>query len=187
MDILGSIIHLVELVQLGEIEVYNEISVQHELGIILRSGLPEGLKIQFERPVDYFGLNRNDFVKREIDITAFSLDKSTKHAVEIKYPRNGQYPEQMFSSCKDILFLEQLLRAGFSTCHFLMLADDPLFYERGSKIGIYENFRGNKPISGTIRKPTHPKDKLITISGTYSVIWKSIRDSLKSFSLKIQN
>ncbi len=28
--------------------------------------------------------------------------------VELKFPRNGQHPEQMYSFCKDIVFAEQL-------------------------------------------------------------------------------
>ncbi len=28
--------------------------------------------------------------------------------LELKYPRNGQHPEQMFSFCKEIAFVEEL-------------------------------------------------------------------------------
>ncbi len=37
----------------NKIELYNEFSLQHELGIYLRDKLPE-YKIQFERNVSYF-------------------------------------------------------------------------------------------------------------------------------------
>ena len=95
-------------VRLGKIEIYNEFSLQHELGIFLRNRLSR-YKIQFERNVSYFGFNKNDYVKREIDISVCNPDKNLLYAaIELKYPRNGQYPEQMYSFCKDISFVEQL-------------------------------------------------------------------------------
>ncbi len=183
--ILFSIDRLVKLIQASEIKIYNEFGVQHELGIILRSNISGRMKVQFERSVNYFGLKRIEYIKKEIDISIFSMDQSIKYAIEIKSPRNGQYPEQMYSSCKDIVFLEQLVNGGFNACFFLMIVDDPLFYQNGNKTGIYRNFRGSKPINGEFRKPTGEKDELIIISGTYPVIWKTIQGSLKYFSLVI--
>lgn len=54
----------------GEIEVYNEFSLQHELGIFLRESL-NGYKVQFERNVSFFGINSKETVKKEIDISIF--------------------------------------------------------------------------------------------------------------------
>jgi hypothetical protein len=48
----------------GNIEIYNEFSLQHELGIYLRGSL-NNKKVQFERNVSFFGLNKANFVKRE--------------------------------------------------------------------------------------------------------------------------
>lgn len=59
---------------------------------------------------------------------------------KLKYPRNGQYPEQMYSFCKDILFIEQLKQAGFARTLLIIFADDPLFYN-GYGGGIYDYFR----------------------------------------------
>jgi len=59
----------------GRIAIYNEFSLQHELGIFLRGQIPE-YRVQFERNVSYFALSKARFVKREIDITVFSPDKS---------------------------------------------------------------------------------------------------------------
>src|SRR3989338_2335071 len=101
-----------EAVSRRQIEIYNEFSLQHELGIFLRTDLPQE-KVQFERDVLFF-FRPGEFIKKEIDISVFSPDKSKLHyAIELKFPRNGQYPEQMFSFCKDILFAEQLKRSGF--------------------------------------------------------------------------
>jgi hypothetical protein len=124
------------LVAQGQVEIYNEFSLQHELGLYLRSTI-QNAKVQFERNVSFFFPPPFDFLKKEIDISVFSADKANKYcAVELKFPRNGQYPEQMFSFCKDIGFLEQLKRAGFEKAYFIVFADDRLFYE-GSTEGIY--------------------------------------------------
>ena len=102
-----------ELVKTKEVEIYNEFSLQHELGIFLRHTTPD-LKVQFERNVSYFDANKADFEKKEIDLCLFSHDqKNLACAMELKFPRNGQVPESMFSFCKDIAFLEQLKQNGF--------------------------------------------------------------------------
>ena len=136
----------------NRIEIYNEFSFQHELGIFLRNKLPDS-KIQFERNVSYFNAAKSDFIKKEIDVTIFKNTKDLDCAIELKYPRNGQVPESIFSFCKDIKFLEQLIKLGFKSAYFIVVADDPLFYS-GSANGIYGFFRGSKTITGEIRKPT---------------------------------
>ena len=137
-------------------EIYNEFSFQHELGIHLRNRLPE-FKVEFERNVTQFGFEKSKFVKREIDISIIGRQSGNLEGViELKYPRNGQVPETMFSFCKDISFLEQLQSAGFNQCIFVSLADDPLFYS-GQCEGISGLFRGVERIHGTIQKPTGKK------------------------------
>lgn len=50
-----------------------------------------------------------DTVKLEIDIVVNKgRIMGPKYAVELKFPGNGQHPEQMFSFAKDIMFMEQL-------------------------------------------------------------------------------
>jgi hypothetical protein len=85
-------------------ELHNEFSLQHELGISLRGKLP-ARKVQFERNVFFFFPSKASFTKREIDISVFSPGtKELAYAIELKYPRNGQYTEQMFSFCEDVAF-----------------------------------------------------------------------------------
>jgi hypothetical protein len=157
----------------GAIEIYNEFSLQHELGIFLRNHLKD-CKIYFERNVSYFNFNKSKFEKKEIDISIISANSGERlSAIELKYPRNGQVPESMFSFCKDISFLEQLVSSGFQSAYFLALADDPLFYS-GNCSGIYGHFRGSNPITGSIIKPTGSRDKQITILGSYTAIWLPI-------------
>lgn len=132
--------NFVEKIAKGEIEIYNEFSLQHEMGIFLRSTFPD-YKVQFERNVSFY-FSTGEFIKREIDIAIYSPNKQeppTPHyAIELKFPRNGQYPEQMFSCCKDILFAEQLKKReskrGFERTFLIILADNHLFYE--SKIAM---------------------------------------------------
>ena len=92
-----------QLVANEHVEVYNEFSFQHELGIFLRNRLTE-YKVEFERNTKFFGID--GLKKHEIDIVVYN--KISKFAIELKYPQNGQYPEQMFSFVKDIAFMEQL-------------------------------------------------------------------------------
>ncbi len=162
----------------GKAEIYNEFSVQHELGIFLRERIGAEYKVQFERPVSFFGIDRVKTRKKEIDIAVFSKDRRLRHAIELKFPRSGQHPEQMFKACEDICFVEQLVGAGFSTGHFVMVADDPLFYSGPSSIGIYRYFRGGTPLCGVVTKPTGAKDDQVEIKGTHRVAWIPVLKAL---------
>ena len=155
----------------GEIEVYNEFSLQHELGIFLRDRLTD-YKVQFERNTRYFDIS--DTIKHEIDIVVFN--DSERYAIELKYPLNGQYPEQMFAFIKDIKFMEELKQAGFSDTYCLTLVQDKKFFSGKKQDGIYSYFRGKKSIHGIITKPTGHKNELIKIKGTYSIEWIIDRD-----------
>lgn len=168
---------LVAELKSGKIEIYNEFSLQHETGILMRQALPES-SVQFERNISFFGFDKTGFEKREIDISVFASAQNPLQAVELKFPRNGQHPEQMFSFCKDIAFLEQLVEAGFDSGYFLAFADDPLFY-KGSSHGIYAHFRNGLPLTGEIPKPTGNSNKTVTIRGSYQIDWKPVFRSLK--------
>ena len=172
-ELTNLVVAFAESVGSGRIEVYNEFSLQHELGAFIRGMLPK-YKVQFERNVMFFFRSKAAFTKREIDLSVFSPDTNElKYAVELKYPRNGQYPEQMFSFCKDIAFVEEMAAAGFSATALVIFADDPLFY-RGSTEGIYGFFRGERLLHGRIQKPTGNKDADVEVRGSYSVRWKPV-------------
>ena len=159
----------------GHIEIYNEFSLQHELGIFLREKKVAD-QVQFERNVSYFQFPRSSFAKKEIDVTCFdTFQTQLRLAVELKYPRAGQFPEQMFSFCRDIAFLEELKEAGFSNCLFLVVVEQRPFYS-GRADGIYKYFRGGEPLYGKIVKPTGAKDHEVMIEGKYVIRWKELRD-----------
>lgn len=160
----------------NNVVVYNEFSLQHELGIYLRNNL-KSKKVEFERNVKYFGLQKSQFIKKEIDISIY--DNKNYCAIELKFPRNGQYPESMYNFCKDIKFLEELKSNGFDKCYFIALVDNKKFYSSTNlqNTGIYAPFRteGANPIpslDGTIIKPTGGNNTYIILNGIYQVKWQ---------------
>lgn len=162
------------------VEVYNEFSLQHELGFYLREHY-SNYRVQFERNISHFGGEAKNFKKREIDIAVFEESpRELLCAIELKFPRNGQVPEQMFSFCKDIQFAEELLSLGFKSASVLTLAEDPLFYQ-GSTQGIYGYFRGDKLLTGRIVKPTGLKDDEVNIRGQYIINWRPLLNKLHYF------
>lgn len=185
IDFRTNVVSYFELVRKNEIEIYNEISLQLELGVYLRTVLGKSFKVEFERPSDHFDSSALNLEKKEIDLVVSAKDGSEKYAFEFKYPRHGQYPERMFKACQDICFLEQLCRFGFSRGYFVMVADDSLFFNLNQNAtGIYSHFRAGTPIHGHINKPTG-KDKGrigVNIDGIYSIIWNFI-DEKRRYTL----
>jgi hypothetical protein len=167
------------------IEIYNEFSFQHELGIFLRKEL-DSYKIQFERNVSYFSIDSKT-IKKEIDISIFNNDKTEKYAIELKHPLNGQYPEQMYSFVKDIKFMEELKENGFKKNALVTLVSDRPFYEGRNNDGIYKCFREEYKVYGDIFKPTGPNKgkEFISIKGDYSFTWQDLNGSRKYFVIEI--
>lgn len=179
-----------------DILVYNEISLQLELGLYLRQ---KGYTVRFERNIgEYVDVDKtSNFVKKEIDIVAYKGEnelEAKKIAIELKFPRNGQYPEQMFSFIKDIKFMEQVKNAKlkdvckegkFAETYVLTLVDNKNFYlsNRG-KNKIYSYFRKNGvdiPKREIIEKPTGNKEecketiKSIELNNQYKSEWKELK------------
>lgn len=163
----GLLQDFMSLVEEKKIEIYNEFSLQHELGIFLRENLKE-YKVEFERNVKFFGLQGT--TKHEIDIVIYN--KKEKYAIELKHPLNGQHPEQMFSFIKDICFMEELEKLGFNKTYCLTVVTDKNFYSGEKKDGIYSFFRGGKIIKGKICKPTGKKDELLEVKNEYAIKWQ---------------
>ena len=171
-----------EKIKKNKIDVYNEFSLQHEFGIFLRNQIRD-YKIEFERNVAHFGFDRTQFIKKEADISVY-IDSNLNSIIELKYPRNGQVPEQMFSFVKDLKFLEQLTSRGFQRGYLIVLTDDPLFYS-GKKEGIYSYFRSKKIITGTFHKPTGKKNETIQLTNEYFASWKDLKNNLKYCVLEV--
>jgi len=203
----------------GEIEVYNEFSLQHELGIYLRKeSLKYGkYKVQFEKnSLDVLGYEKpfpqNELEKRfgnkkirkkEIDIVIVEeksdSDKNLIVSIELKYPRNGQVPESMYSFVKDLRFLEGLTKKGdqnekcFDKGYFICVVDDPLFYEiKYKKDGIYKYFRNEDYgviIPKTTRKPTGKNktssDFDLELDKEYNEKWEPIENERKYLIIEV--
>jgi hypothetical protein len=186
VNIKGLINEFIKLLISKRIEIYNEFSLQHELGIYLKDNLPQ-YKIQFERNISFFRIIGTPFVKKEIDISIFSPDNKEKYAIELKYPTNGQYPEQMFAFIKDIRFMEQMKENGFNSTFCLAIVDDELFYCKGNNEGIYAYFRNNKIITGRVYKPTGEGKTTIyiTLSNEYRINWKVFSDKFAYYLIEI--
>lgn len=173
-------------VQENHIEIYNEFSLQHELGIFLRESLPQ-YKVQFERNVSYFSSNHST-IKKEIDISIFSEDKLEKYAIELKCPLNRQYPEQLYSFTKDIKFMEELRGLGFTKTACVVLVSDKPFYQGKNNNGIYKFFREEYAVYGDIYKPTGSgkNEDLITLEGNYKVEWNDLNAHSKFYVIEIE-
>lgn len=167
------------------VEVYNEFSVQFELAMFLRSHLASRFSVQLERNIGYFNLEKATFIKREMDIVVFSQSPIERHCIEIKFPLQGQYPEQMFSACKDVRFLEQLVESGFNSGCFLMLANEAGFYGDRGPTGIYQMFRAEKLTQGMVQKPTGSRDEVLHLSGNYRIEWQPLFASLRYFVIEV--
>lgn len=193
--------------------IYNEFSLQHELGIHLRNELGEGYKVQFERNIKDLQIainintqknNNGEYEcksKSEIDIIVLSPKQERLAAIELKFPRNGQHPEQMYSFCKDIRFMEGVSKKygptnGFEKTFCLTLVDEDLFYStEGGLItdDIYSYFRTDKKkkedipyIAKEVHKPTgkdEEKKQYLRIKGLHKIVWKSlnVKNSKKTY------
>jgi len=185
IDFKDLIEHFFVKVRINNIAIYNEFSLQHELGVYLRNMLPS-YRVQFERNVSYFFAQKHT-VKKEIDIVVFSHDGKEKYAVEIKCPLNGQYPEQMYSFVRDLKFMEELKHLGFSrTCSLVLVSDRP-FYQGDNITSIYKYFRKEFRLYGKINKPTGEKknDECIELIGDYQFEWQPLDSNRKYYMIEI--
>lgn len=161
----------------------NEISLQIELTIALRQAL-QNYGVFCEKNIRSYFEDSNGFEKKEIDISIHNLNDVNNfyHAIELKHPRNGQTPEQMFSFVNDIRFLEQIKSRKNTPdhCYFIALCG-PEFYNSNRKMdGIYAYFRSDgvdppKPLTGSISRG----DRSIHLVGSYQVDWHKFAGELR--------
>jgi len=161
----------------GEIELYNEAGLQHELGFYLKSVLNSSCTIQLERNISAILGNKKGLHKNEIDI--FIKNGDRKIAIELKMPVNKQIPKRMELTFKDVRFLEQLKTKGFDECYLLFTSNVKSFWESRREQKIYAYF--NDGIIKTLYKEDVPvflkesKDTLIPITNEYEFTWKDLK------------
>jgi hypothetical protein len=186
MDLARYLEEFTDGISKGNTDFYNEAGIKFELAIYLRSRLGNEHKVQLERNIDYFKLDKKRYLKKEMDIVVFTSDKKEAHCVEAKFPTQGQYPEQMFQACKDVGFPEQLVESGFGNCYFMMFVDDDLFYiDKDDRQEIYRMFRKQKVMKGKITKPTGKRDEVFTLRGEYKISWQTLMGALRYFLLEV--
>ena len=143
------------------VKIYNEFSFQFELGIYLRS---KGYKVEFEKNVEDVIKNYKNTViskkineaKKEIDLVIYNNNEE-KFAIELKYPRNGAYPETFKMFKKDKEFIDELCNskywAGeeFKDGWSFILADNKNYFyltgkedPKGPNYGLYTTYREKK-------------------------------------------
>lgn len=184
--------------------IYNEISLQNELGIELRKKFEdtEQTKVFFEKNVKSLyekECEANEMVKKEIDLficDGSKVDEGKKeaYAIELKFVKreNNRVPENLYDFVKDMRFMEQIkeydkeYRTKIITTYVLTIVDNAIYVESKNKnsIGIYQYFRNNKDNNEQsfinigketiIVKPT--KNKNLTNSGEHEKMLNIIKD-----------
>lgn len=143
--------------------IYNEFSLQHELGIKLRNELDNYL-VQFERnllsfnnlPPKYKTMDkekevinkvevRKAFKKSEIDILVVNKeDTNEKYAIELKYHRKemGEVPDFLYNCVVDMWFVKRMVEKNVIKKGFcVVVTEDKGIYDKDRE--IKEGMRNN--------------------------------------------
>jgi hypothetical protein len=152
--------------------IYNEYSLQHELGLFLKNNLSGNWKIFFEKSMynnkKIESKHQKDvWVKKEADLVVIKYAENNeieKYAIELKFCRgiNARTPENMFDFIKDIRFMEQVkYHKKFTNTYNLIIVDnrkyyDKEYYKRKKYSYIYDIFKVND--NGKINIPKKPKN-----------------------------
>lgn len=172
-----------ELIDKGEIEVYNEASVQFELGWYLKKKFPNS-KISLERNISHLKFDKSEFEKSETDILFTDTLNHSHSIIELKAPINQDQvrPVTVFEWIRDLKFLEELTKKGIS-CFSIFITDNNGYLKSNRKTGkLLTDFR-NKKIYGEYQKhvKSSKKNKKIFINNTYQFEWKDIGKGLFYF------
>jgi len=164
---------------------YLEATFQFRLMLKLRKYAGDDDCIQPERNIERYELQKEDFVKKEIDIVLEDKPGHPVAALELKMPMKGRIPNTMFKFVEDIQFLEELKDKGkIRQCFFIAVTNDSGFWEGNPKTDgtdIYKYFRSSVPLKGKIFKPTGEGKgvKFHTLTGKYEVQWKNLNGDFR--------
>lgn len=160
--------------------IYNERSLQLELAYWLRR---VGARVEFERPFQILPFGGSTCRSKE-NLDLFVLKDGVRTAIELKVPLNGQQPEQLYSFCNDIAFIEGIVRHKYADRGYcLLVTNDRLFWEDSRRGSLIHNLfrRGGSKLTGVIDKPTGKEtDKTtVALSGCYAPAdkWRAVRDT----------
>jgi hypothetical protein len=170
----------------------SEFTLQFRISRYLQS-LDSNLVIELESNINRYGLEK--FTKKEIDIEYYKNDD--KHScIELKYIRDeGSYNIGMFSFYEDIKFVEELIESGkFENGYCVLFTSINKLYTPPNRIlnpknkenlKLYESFRIDKQLGGTVSIKTGSLDKSISIKGKYNLNWFDFDNEIKSCVIRI--
>ena len=167
----------------------SEFTLQFRICRFLQS-LDSNLVIELESNINRYGLEK--FTKKEIDIEYYKNDD--KHScIELKYIRDeGSYNIGMFSFYEDIKFVEELIEVKSTQYPFSNFPDSInsstnriLNPKNKENLKLYESFRIDKQLGGTVSIKTGSLDKSISIKGKYNLNWFDFDNEIKSCVIRI--
>lgn len=165
-------------------KIYNEYSLQYELANYLKEKLKD-YYVRIEK-----NINNTKSCKNRIDIVLINKkDEKDTYAIELKFPLNGQYPEQMYKFIQDIKFMEEV-KEEYKKTYTVTVVNDKSYYSGRiyTPEKIYNYFRKENKICipyKKIFKPTGKKDTDIELNKGYQTEWKSINETYKYYIIEI--
>ena len=186
--------------------LYNEASLQHELGCFLRG--KQNIPVSFEKPVgDYWKdwekkytnkTNNNEengenkTIKKNIDLV---LNYNSENiAIELKYPKKGD-PEnvEFWAFVTDIKFLEEMVYSNnckIAKGYFIVVFDTTkkTLYDSTinttSSYNIYNIFRKIRKLEKEITYPFKDgTEQPIKLEGVYEIDWQILENSKLGYLL----
>jgi len=180
-----------------KLDIYNEYSLQFELGWYLRSRLTADFKVQVERSLKSLLNDEKDSqiisppktIKNRMDIYIYNNSTNERFAIELKFPVYGQVPYQMYKFVEDIKFAQQLKDCfGFSKTYSVVLVDRDTFYNGSkNKNSIYRFFRTEHKVYGNIAIPIGrlKGDRRIELDSEYPIEWQSLTNGMRYYIIEI--
>ena len=170
----------------------SEFTLQFRICRFLQS-LDSNLVIELESNINRYDLEK--FTKKEIDIEYYNND-NIHSCIELKYIRDkGSYNIGMFRFYEDIKFVEELIESGkfengycvlFNSINKLYTSPNRILNPKNKEnLKLYESFRIDKQLGGTVSIKTGSLDKSISIKGKYNLNWFDFDNEIKSCVIRI--
>ena len=170
----------------------SEFTLQFRICRFLQS-LDSNLVIELESNINRYDLEK--FTKKEIDIEYYNND-NIHSCIELKYIRDkGSYNIGMFRFYEDIKFVEELIESGkfengycvlFTSINKLYTSPNRILNPKNKEnLKLYESFRIDKQLGGTVSIKTGSLDKSISIKGKYNLNWFDFDNEIKSCVIRI--
>lgn len=170
----------------------SEFTLQFRICRFLQS-MDSNLIIELESNINRHSLK--DLTKKEIDIE-YQKNKNRYSCIELKYIRDlGSYNIGMFRFYEDIKFVEELIDSGkFQNGYCVLFTSIKELYTSPNRklnpknkenLILYESFRIDKQLSGTVSLKTGTLDNTISINGKYNLDWLDFDIGVKSCIIEI--